>query len=259
MAAPITDDLVAAAAAEEAAVASPVDLLPTPEEIAKAASGAPAHSTVSMQSTPGSRGLGKGLGGTGLAPKRKGKGSGASTISAASAPPAVALPTGSGSGKAKGTSGLGAASCDGNGTISNRSSGTGKQAVTGNRNKQAKGSTAAGSSKQSVDSFATEITEASSGREMAGSTHRDGALLADDLVKMTTPEEGTATGNKRNVADTGVKVQQRAELEMGDAGGWQAAVLEAFDAPTMVFCGTVLGLCVGCLLLFGSKAYFTSK
>jgi len=164
MAAPIADDLAAAAAAEEAAAASPIDLLPTPEEIASATSGAQAHSTISMQSTPGTRGLGKGLGGTGLAPKRKAKGSGASTISAASAPPAIALQPSSSS--SKGTTGLGAVSGDDNSDVGNSSGGTRKQAVKGSRSRQGKGSTAAKSSKQSMDSLPKEITESRSGKEM---------------------------------------------------------------------------------------------
>jgi len=70
---------------------------------------------------------------------------------------------------------------------------------------------------------------------------------------------GTGTSNKGKEAETGADVDKQVELKIDDAGGWQAAVLDAFDAQTLVVCGTVLGMCAGCLLLFGSKAYFTSK
>lgn len=84
---------VVATEAEQAALASPVDPLPTPEEIAEAAAATasvrPSSAVEESTTEPALKGLGKGLGGAGLA-RRKSKPSG-STVSAATAPAALAV------------------------------------------------------------------------------------------------------------------------------------------------------------------------
>lgn len=256
-----------------AAVASIVDPLPTPEEIASAAAAAAAaHRPSSLKEESAAaaslKGLGKGLGGAGLASKRKSKGG--STISAATAPAALAVrrdlaaPSGGGArGSSAGPSRAGAAAAaaaaaggaaDG-GAAAGTAASSGSGAAGRVLQKEADGARSF-NLKLSDDSLDNEENE----EEEWESASTDEDVIELDLTgEAPVPRGAKAAGRASSSNGPAAGKAAATSVSSSSPASWREWVEESFDSSALLLAGGVLAVCAGSLLVLGGVAWTCSR